>query len=107
MTREAVGVPPLGESAAVDPAFPMPQQRRNSLGSPILGVLLPPIIALALVLAAWEAWVHLRDVKPYLLPAPSAVAGALVEDPGRYLDAARVSLGHALGGLALGTGAAF
>jgi NitT/TauT family transport system permease protein len=73
----------------------------------VLGVLLPPLIAFALVLAVWEAWVHLRDVKSYLLPAPSAVALALVEDPGRYLEAARVSVGHALGGLALGTGAAF
>jgi NitT/TauT family transport system permease protein len=107
VTREALGGRPLAEGAA-DPALPAPEPRRSSLaGSGLLGVLLPPLIALAIVLGTWEAWVHLRDVKPYLLPAPSAVAVALFEDPSRYVEAARVSLGHALGGLALGTGAAF
>lgn len=68
---------------------------------------LPPLVAVAFVLVAWEAWVHLRDVKEYLVPAPSAVAAALAEDPGRFVRAGRVSLGHALGGLALGSSAAF
>ena len=108
MTREAVATSPLGDGAALDVSRPTLAPRRNSLAArDVLGVLLPPVIALALVLATWEAWVHLRDVKPYLLPAPSAVVVALVDDPGRYLEAARISLGHALGGLALGTGAAF
>jgi NitT/TauT family transport system permease protein len=73
----------------------------------VFGVLIPPLLALALVLAVWETWVHVRHVKPYLLPAPSAVLAALAKDPGRYAEAARVSLGHALGGLMVGTGAAF
>jgi len=72
-----------------------------------VGVVLPPLCALLVVLATWEAWVQLRDVKAYLLPAPSAVAVALAAEPGRFLEGARVSLGHALGGLAVGTGAAF
>jgi len=67
----------------------------------------PPLVAVALALVAWEAWVQMRDVKEYLVPAPSAVAQALADDPGRFVRAGRTTLGHALGGLALGSGAAF
>lgn len=63
----------------------------------------PPALALALLFAAWEAWVRLRDVREYLLPAPSAVAQALADDPGRYLDAAFGTLTAAAGGLLIAT----
>jgi NitT/TauT family transport system permease protein len=72
-----------------------------------LSIVGPPLLAALAVIVAWEAWVQLRDIKAYLLPAPSAVLDALASNPGRYLEGARVSLGHALGGLAIGTGAAF
>jgi NitT/TauT family transport system permease protein len=39
--------------------------------------LLPPLVALALALAAWEALVRLLNIPIYLLPAPSDVAGTL------------------------------
>jgi len=63
----------------------------------------PPALALALLFAAWETWVRLRDVREYLLPAPSAVARALADDPGRYLDAAAATLVAAAGGLLIAT----
>jgi NitT/TauT family transport system permease protein len=63
----------------------------------------PPALALALLFTAWEAWVRLRDVREYLLPAPSAVARALADDPGRYLDAASATLVAAAGGLLIAT----
>lgn len=103
MTREALGARSLPEGAPIELAPPA----RSASSRELLGVVIPPLVALALVLGAWEAWVAIRDVKAYLLPAPSAVAAALIEDPGRYLEAARTSLGHALGGLAVGTGTAF
>ena len=84
--RRAVGLPPLRHA---------------------LAVAAPPLAAVAIALVLWEAWVQLRDVKEYLVPAPSAVAAALGENPGRYVRAGRISLGHSLGGLALGSGAAF
>lgn len=67
----------------------------------------PPAIAVAVVLIAWEAWIRWREVPEYLLPAPSAVARALVEDPTRFAKGGWVSLTEALGGLAVGAGAAF
>ena len=67
----------------------------------------PPLLVVALVLAAWEAWIRAREIPEYLAPAPTAVAGALVADPARFLEAGAVSLQHALGGLVLGAGSAF
>src|SRR5205823_3607669 len=39
--------------------------------------LLAPVLIGALFLALWEAIVRLRDIPPYILPAPSAVAMSL------------------------------
>ena len=44
----------------------------------------PPVVAFLAMLAAWEAYVRLRDVPPYILPAPSLVldfASGLARDP--------------------------
>jgi NitT/TauT family transport system permease protein len=67
----------------------------------------PPLLAIVAAVAAWETWVRVRDVPEYLVPAPSAVAGAFTADPSRFLDAGWTSLTEALGGLAIGAGAAF
>jgi|AP95_1055475.scaffolds.fasta_scaffold07149_4 NitT/TauT family transport system permease protein len=66
-----------------------------------------PVLAAVLILSAWEAWVRVRDVKEYLLPAPSAVLAALVDDPGRYAEAAYLSLQAALIGLVVASLGAF
>ncbi len=63
----------------------------------------PPLLALVLLLSVWEMWVHLRDVREYLLPAPSAVGSVLADDPVRYLDAASSTLVAAMGGLLIAT----
>jgi len=76
------------------------------LGRPLRAIV-PPLIAFALIVLAWEAWVHLRDVRPYILPPPTAVAEALAAQPGRYLRALSASLVAALGGLALASVVAF
>lgn len=68
---------------------------------------LPTAIAFVLVLAGWEAWVELRDVKPYLVPAPSRVAERLAEDPLFFLQEGLQTLKGALLGFATGAGIAF
>ncbi len=55
-------------------------------------------MAAAVALGLWEAWVRARDIKEYLVPAPTAVAEALLDDPSRFVGAGIVSLEHALGG---------
>ena len=67
----------------------------------------PPALVAVIAVAAWEAWIRVREVPEYLAPAPSAVAEALLADPSRFLGAGAVSLRHALGGLVLGAGGAF
>ena len=93
--RAVAAPPPAGRVRALPPL-------RESLA-----VVLPPLVAVVIALVSWEAWVRLRDIRDYLLPAPSAVAVALRDDPGRYFEAGRVTIGHALGGLAVGSSVAF
>lgn len=40
---------------------------------------LPPLLLLAALGGMWEAWVRLADVRPYLLPAPSAIWRSFVD----------------------------
>ncbi|HJM74579.1 MAG TPA: ABC transporter permease [Dehalococcoidia bacterium] len=73
----------------------------------IAGAVLPALVAATVALALWELSVRARDIKEYLVPAPTAVGRALLDDPSRFIEAGSVSLTHALGGLLIGTGAAF
>ena len=43
---------------------------------------LPALLIVLAILAAWEAYVRIFDVQTWLLPAPSAIAVALVQDAG-------------------------
>ena len=65
-----------------------------------------PVLALAVLIGVWEAWVRLRQVSEYLLPAPSAVLAALAGEPGRYAAAASETAAAAAGGLVIATGVA-
>ena len=61
----------------------------------------PPALVLALLVAGWEAVARAGWVEDYLLPAPSEVARALVEDrallfPDAWVTAQEVLLGFAL-----------
>ena len=64
--------------------------------------LLPPLVALSLAAAVWEAWVRLRDVPDYLVPAPSAIAARLAEDPAFFARQGGITLYGALAGFGLG-----
>ncbi|MGA2286178.1 MAG: ABC transporter permease [Dehalococcoidia bacterium] len=67
-----------------------------------LRALAPPLLALTVALAAWEAFVRLRDVPHYLLPPPSVIAQRLAEDPAFFARQGAVTLSGALAGFALG-----
>jgi ABC-type nitrate/sulfonate/bicarbonate transport system permease component len=66
----------------------------------------PSVIGLAIALAAWEAWVRIRDVKVYLLPAPSRVAERLYERAGMFAEEGLKTLEGAMLGFAVGAGVA-
>jgi NitT/TauT family transport system permease protein len=56
------------------PTIPSASSNRRSLK-----VLLPLAISVAAI-GGWEAYVRIRDVPPYILPAPSLIASTLVTD---------------------------
>lgn len=59
------------------------------------------------VLLAWEAAVRFWNVQSFLLPAPTAVLIRLAGDPQFFVREGLVTLGEALGGLAIGGVLAF
>jgi len=63
---------------------------------------LPAVLGPALALAAWEAWVRLENVKPYLVPAPSRVAERLYADPWFFFEEGLKTLEGAALGFAAG-----
>jgi NitT/TauT family transport system permease protein len=52
----------------------------------------PPVLVFAAVLAAWEAYVRLRNVPAYILPSPSLVLRTLFTDRATLLPALLVTL---------------
>ena len=67
----------------------------------------PAVIVFVVVVGLWELLVGALDVRAFILPAPSAIGAALVENwgAGRWplFEAARMTLFEAVGGLLMGT----
>ena len=55
--------------------------RRRFWRSDLLATVLPALCGIVIALGAWEAWVELRNIKPYILPTPSSVAERLYAEP--------------------------
>ena len=68
----------------------------------VLHALTPPLIVGVLFLGTWELFVKIFDIKPYLLPAPSAIWTALVAKFSNVSDAMFVTGQNAFVGLVLG-----
>jgi NitT/TauT family transport system permease protein len=73
-----------------------------SRGRGLLSGLWPPVLFGVAFLALWEWFVVARDVKPFVLPKPSAIFEQLRENSDRIIDAAWSTGQNALVGLALG-----
>lgn len=69
----------------------------------LASVVAPPLVVGALFLILWEAVVEVFDLKPFFLPAPSAIATAFFDNTERIWEAMVVSGGNALAGLVAGT----
>lgn len=70
-----------------------------------LGGRLAPAGVIVAVLGLWQAWVRLGDVQPWILPAPSDVAGALISERGTLVRHAGTTLVEAVAGLTIGAAA--
>ena len=69
----------------------------------IIDVALPPAVFGVVFVVAWEAIVQGFDLKPYFLPAPSAIWEAFVDNAELVRKASFASGANALVGLLLGT----
>jgi NitT/TauT family transport system permease protein len=63
----------------------------------------PPIVVGVAFVVAWQLLVELFDLKPYFLPAPSAILEAFVDNVDLIWEATKVSGTNALIGLLVGT----
>lgn len=63
----------------------------------------PPLVLLALLLLAWELAVRLGEIPPWLLPPPSALPGAIVQDRADLLRHTLVTTQEVLLGLLVST----
>jgi NitT/TauT family transport system permease protein len=69
-------------------------------------LILPAVLALGAAFGAWEAWIEIEDVEPYLVPAPSAVIERLYEDPWLFVEEGFKTLEGALLGFVAGAAVA-
>jgi NitT/TauT family transport system permease protein len=69
-------------------------------------LVLPSLVGIAVLIGAWQAWVDVRHVKPYLVPAPTRVAARLWDDPWLFTRQGFNTLEGALLGFAVGAGVA-
>ena len=99
----AVRQEPLAASPAREAAARPPLGRALRLARNAITDLLPPIGALLLAAGVWEAWVRLRDVPEYLVPAPSAAVARMAEDPIFFAREGLITLQGALAGFAVGS----
>lgn len=67
-----------------------------------LGAVLPPIVLLVLLIAAWQALVDVAKVPAFVLPGPRAIADQLATYAGPITSAALVTGRNALVGLLVG-----
>jgi NitT/TauT family transport system permease protein len=93
-------------SAVGKVARPLSLARLLRLACGAAGDLLPPVGTLLVAAGIWEAWVRLRDVPAYLVPAPSAVVARMAQDPAFFAREGLVTLQGALAGFALGSAVA-
>ncbi len=68
----------------------------------VLSGVLPPVVFAVGFLALWEWFVVARDVKPFVLPKPSAIWEQLRENHDRILEMTWATAQNALVGLAFG-----
>ncbi len=76
-------------------------RRRAAVGRRVLSWL-PPVVAFALLIGAWQVWVQVRGVEPWLVPSPGRIAREAVRLAPHLGGPVRTTLVEATWGLVLG-----
>ena len=83
------------------PDLPVRSGRRASVARRVRAVL-PPLVLGVVLLVAWEQWVVLADIEPYLMPRPTSIADEFGRLQVNIRNASWVTGGNALVGLLAG-----
>ena len=94
-------------AAAPSVGVPVPPRPRRSRVATAAWNYLPAIVVFIGGIAIWELLIRLLEVRAFILPAPSAIVAALIENwgEGRWplFVSAQTTLFEAVGGLVIGT----
>lgn len=86
---------------------PLSVARRSSRIGHVLAVVLPPVVLGVVILAVWQLWIVAFDIKPFVIPKPTAIVSSFVDDFALVRDASKVTGVNALIGLVCGALAGF
>lgn len=76
---------PVLERTASAPLAEKRTSRRGAWLRELAATVIPAVAGIVVVFAAWEAWIELKDIQPYIMPAPSDVFVRLYEDPWLFI----------------------
>jgi len=108
LTPPAPAAPVVRPSGPEAPAAALAKVRRSpSALRRISSAVLPPLVAVSVVLGLWEAYVQARGDDQYILVAPSVIAQTLLGDLGYFVGHGQTTLLEAMLGLGLGGAIAF
>ncbi len=93
-----MGVKAIGPAQTRRLDAPPPRRRRRRTGWLRFAL---PVLAVAVLLGAWQLWIELGNVKPYLAPSVPSVAKSMVTQVGPLLPDTWVTLKEILLGFAL------
>ncbi len=65
--------------------------------------ILPPLVVIVLFLTGWELFTRLFNIQQFLLPAPSTILAAFIDNGDALMNSMRMAVYEAAGGLLLGT----
>jgi NitT/TauT family transport system permease protein len=68
----------------------------------VVAQLAPPVVLGVLFVVAWQAWINVRDVQPFVVPKPTSIWQAFTDKFGLVRAACEVTGFNALVGLMLG-----
>lgn len=71
--------------------------RRRSVADVVV-----PAVCFAVLIGAWQAWVQIRGIEPYVLPSPGRIASTAVDIAPRLPGHVRTTVGEAALGLSIG-----
>jgi NitT/TauT family transport system permease protein len=75
----------------------------NAIRRALVGYVLPPLTAFAVLIAFWEVYIAWRDVSVFVVPAPSAIVERFFDDPAFFWREGWWTLYEATLGLLIGS----